>query len=732
MKGGGVRVGAGASTQSSRVSSRNGSRRQSTTEDSIDSEDEWYKHEMKNLEDMEYEKKMAEVKPSASVDHQMGIVFKELTESVKHIEKEDCDLNEAERMTKAKKDAALPPPPPPPDKPEEVHPDPEKSDLEEYKKVIKRFEDSDENDEEEDDIDDDGAVSEESTHHAKRKAGGAKGRLLGSLASDSDATQSGPDSLVMESDEDRLKGVSAMAKHMSSKESLQSKRSNGGKSSSTEKSTGAASTKPTPSIKIDSPPNKQEGGEWVGEGGQTTNEWAEGAYEYSPGYYDDNGEWVDQSGYYDENGDWVETGGYYDENEEWIEYAGYYDDVTGEWVDVIPPPKYYESLTKAMLEYEGEGGEAAEAAPPDPGGGGVREEAEGEAAGVTKQKTSSSSTEEKSKSNNNTNNRTGSFLAQAGVAVNPQMQTTPGTNNYVYYYDEQGQCYYYDDYDQQYHPATNIYNQEQAVGNQQPGVGAVPAVGYGNSVKTPDEVDDIVEDYVGGNGGHGVVHSSYNDQQAWGDGEGFDANAAASDISPPNQHKHQFHAGSRKGSGHSLLEQIESRHGSRRGSRAGLPPRQQPSLEESETEQGYVNKTLSSSRRQSCQSSATVTASAPGAPGDKTMTEDHSLEGELEDQKEGSGSRRGSSKPSSQKDSPEEAASKSVNSESKQKSTGGVGGGGDEGSLKSDDGDEKPEEGPGLEEIMAEQKKSVGKARWEALGKSLKDRKDDLRAIVRH
>ena len=33
---------------------------------------------------------------------------------------------------------------------------------------------------------------------------------------------------------------------------------------------------------------------------------------------------------------------------------------------------------------------------------------------------------------------------------------------------------------------------------------------------------------------------------------------------------------------------------------------------------------------------------------------------------------------------------------------------------------------------MAEQKKSVGKARWEALGKSLKDRKDDLRAIVRH
>merc|ERR1711902_175817 len=30
-----------------------------------------------------------------------------------------------------------------------------------------------------------------------------------------------------------------------------------------------------------------------------------GAYEYSPGYYDENGEWIEQSGYYDENGDWV-------------------------------------------------------------------------------------------------------------------------------------------------------------------------------------------------------------------------------------------------------------------------------------------------------------------------------------------------------------------------------------------------------------------------------------------
>ena len=563
----------GGSRMNSRASSRVSSRRQST-EESIDSEDEWYRHEMRQLQDMEYETEASKIKPPQEVNEQMNGVFNELTATVKPVEKEECDKEEASRMAKQQHIQEKPKTPPPPQAEEPV-PSTSKN-IGDHKKVIMRFESSDVDDDEYD-VDDDGAESDETSHDHARRKGVAK--TDDSSENDSDATQSGPDSLmddssdaarrrssiddmlsdqsgkkkgistkkkssltsvkaikdletdtqsspseraskirqtarmpsqqsqsvetfasskesisssqppdskITTSDESTLKSKGTINKQItetSSKDSLSSKSAAADspieeKVSSASSKTSSKSSKRPISRKSITPTNSLAGarspsGSANGKANENDNQephqtlegkssWMNtGAYEYSPGYYDENSEWIEQSGYYDENGDWVETGGYYTEDTgEYVEYAGYYDD-NEEWIDVEPPDLYYASLeafyananvdtpVNTNEEYndpnayydDGGGGGLL-----DTGGGGVmesgleplQEDVEGEEA------TKSSDTEEGTLNDTpdqQNNKPAGHFLASTGV-VEPNnaftfgTQTTPG-KNYDDYYQEQ-------------------------------------------------------------------------------------------------------------------------------------------------------------------------------------------------------------------------------------------------------------------------------------------------------
>ena len=195
----------------------------------------------------------------------------------------------------------------------------------------------------------------------------------------------------------------------------------------------------------------------------------------------------------------------------------------------------------------------------------------------------------------------------------------------------------------------------------------------------------------------------------WGDGEMPAAQPA--DFSPPQQYQHQQpEAGdapsSRKGSQNLSEDWMrhqpsieESEHsqqhmqpvaGSRKGSHNLSESRHlarinQQSLEESEFS-GPVNNKTASSRK----SSATVSAVQVGT---------------------GTG------------ESPE--ASQDIASDQKTAVDS------QESDKKEDEPEDEKSDAKGLEEIMAEQRKGQGKARWEALGKSLKDKREDLLAIVR-
>ena len=91
------------SYRSSRVSSR----RQSTTDDSIDSDDEWYRHELKYLEVLEHEQRMQQARvddaypsePDLAVHSQMHDVLAQLVTTVaeKERQKEEKAREEAER-----------------------------------------------------------------------------------------------------------------------------------------------------------------------------------------------------------------------------------------------------------------------------------------------------------------------------------------------------------------------------------------------------------------------------------------------------------------------------------------------------------------------------------------------------------------------------------------------------------------------------------------------------------
>lgn len=168
----------------SRTPSRS-SRRPSTEGESIDTDDEWYKHEIRQLEAEEYEKKIETIKPSASIASKMSHVLIELTATTPKVELETCQAHD--REMKLKQNSLMAPPPRPPPASAEVLAESSgaTSDYEDHKKVIKRFEDDYEEDEE--------SCSAGAAAEAKQNRGR---RGLEESSPDSDATQSGPDSLM--------------------------------------------------------------------------------------------------------------------------------------------------------------------------------------------------------------------------------------------------------------------------------------------------------------------------------------------------------------------------------------------------------------------------------------------------------------------------------------------------------------------------------------------------------
>lgn len=421
--------------------SQNPSRRAST-EESIDTEDEWYKHEIRELEQEEYEKKIEAIKPSASINSKLSHVLIELTATVAKIEYEDCQKHD--KAMKAKQEAipgpaaqrAGPPRPPstpnpprapphrgglgPPGPPTGVHQPlamevdsmgqpigATSEELNDHKKVIMRFQGSEDFEEEAggaggasgggggrnqqphivhgglDQLDLEDEEDESSHAEAIAKRRGRRGRSGDESSPDSDATQSGPDSLMEDTggSSDNILDSSNQEKRANKKEAIAVAASAAivaqtqpqipinlkapvapstlPISPTTAAAARLASARPEPASKISpriSPdkshkstsssggsrrsrksiktasPEAAANGEAVEAGAE---DWNDEDYA-NGGYYDENGEWVEASGYYDENGDWVETGGYYDESGEWVEYAGYYDE-NGEWVDVEVP-----------------------------------------------------------------------------------------------------------------------------------------------------------------------------------------------------------------------------------------------------------------------------------------------------------------------------------------------------------------------------------------------------------
>jgi len=168
------------------------SRGRQSTEESIDSEDEWYQREMRELEQMEYERRASEIRPTKDVEKLMSRVLAELRARVPPISKEACDREEAER--KRKQDAL-----PAPKTIEELEEEDEallpplKEVAKPKKKQIFRLETSDNEDE---DLPADFSATDSSEHKARRK------KLSSSEDDDSEDTQSGPDSLAADSVDD--------------------------------------------------------------------------------------------------------------------------------------------------------------------------------------------------------------------------------------------------------------------------------------------------------------------------------------------------------------------------------------------------------------------------------------------------------------------------------------------------------------------------------------------------
>lgn len=441
--------------------SQNPSRRGSTNE-SIDTEDEWYKHEIRELEQEEYEKKIEAIKPSASINTKLSHVLIELTATVAKIEYEDCQKHD--KAMKAKQEAIPGPTRAPPSTPNPPRGPPHRGglgppgpptgvhqplamevdsmgqpigatseEMNDHKKVIMRFQGSEDFEDEaaggatgvasggggrnqqphivhgsgldQLDLEDEEDESSHAEAAIAKRQRGRRGRSGDESSPDSDATQSGPDSLMEDTggSSDNILDSSNQEKRATKKEAIAvaaraaivaqaqtqqpgsipinlkapvvpstlpispttaaaarlasartevpaaskiSPRISPDKSHKSTSSSGG-SRRSRKSIKTASP-EAAANGEAVEAGAE---DWNDEDYA-NGGYYDENGEWVEASGYYDENGDWVETGGYYDESGEWVEYAGYYDE-NGEWVDVeVPETGFPEEGTEPHVEHQ--------------------------------------------------------------------------------------------------------------------------------------------------------------------------------------------------------------------------------------------------------------------------------------------------------------------------------------------------------------------------------------------
>ena len=398
--------------------SRVGSRRQST-EESIDTDDEWYRHEMRELEEMEYQKQIEDIKPSLSVTHQMNLALEELCSVKPPIEKETCDSVEAER--KAAQNSL-----PGPRRPKEAPARAEERKGPELKRSVMRLQSSDGEEEEE----------EEEEKVRRTKIRRRRRRSESSESEDEDATQSGPDSLIQDSSDDLLESdskrkpppamVAIGSKEKEKSESSPSEQhgeishASSGKASLSASQRAALAGHPRPTSGASGKFNGSNKGsppkELSPSDGATKpeEEYWEGN-EATGGYYDENGEWVEANGYYDENGYWIETGGYYDESGAWIEYAGYYDE-NGEWVEVENPQQQQQQIQDQAYYDDGGGG----------GGGGGGPSLDLPAAMPTVAEEEFEEEEPEATEEDNLNNSAGYFLAVAGVAVNlPPKQSTP-------------------------------------------------------------------------------------------------------------------------------------------------------------------------------------------------------------------------------------------------------------------------------------------------------------------
>lgn len=360
----------------SRLGSHNTSRRQST-EESIDTDDEWYKHEIQELEKEEFEKKIECIKPSDSTNSKLSDVLIELTATVAEVEYDDCQRHSKDMKAEQEENPGpwLPPPegaallensfagPPvgvhiPLTTETNLYVDGSTSDID-HKKVIMCFQGSEDFEAKiglnQLDLEDEEG---ESLHDKKRNQQGHSDES----SPDSDATQSGPDSLMEDTggSSDNILDSSNQEKKNQRQETVVSQQPlqplqiksvpsslpiveavtdskislpwQDPQSCKSSSSTGS-SRHSRKSMKGEVTMTASANYEALAEaGGEREDEWTNDEY-VSGGYYDENGEWVEAFGYYDQNGDWVETGGYYDDTGKWVEYAGYYDE-NGDWIDV--------------------------------------------------------------------------------------------------------------------------------------------------------------------------------------------------------------------------------------------------------------------------------------------------------------------------------------------------------------------------------------------------------------
>ena len=266
--------------QQENSSGKSRSRRQST-EESIDTEDEWYQHEMMRLEKLESDQSSEKIEKSGSLHDRMNQVVGELNKSVSRREQKSLiqfQLAETE----------------PPDKPPETKPpdivEKEEARGEKEKKRISRRTASE-------DSDSSATASEQDEEEE-----------------DDSETQSGADTDVdEEEDAAKISSLTDVSKRPGNLTIIPSE----------------------PKLNISNVPNKPDLLQEV------TAAAAEAAYpeHLKNGSYGEDGLWYDEhgeTGYFDEDGTWfdyIDEIGYYNDEGEWIEYdytKGYWGD-DGEW-----------------------------------------------------------------------------------------------------------------------------------------------------------------------------------------------------------------------------------------------------------------------------------------------------------------------------------------------------------------------------------------------------------------